>query len=132
VSNGLQSGKGDIFEGFLLSYYMRRKSQINVSLSDEVIEEVEKRRGLVKRSTYCESLIRSALGMEPRRHPRGSGVDGGLRRLHSRLSYREAGAAAERRLLRLRMGPGWLDQGQRMLWVSRCRSGPLLASILLY
>ena len=45
-------------------YYMRRKSQISVSLSDDVIEEVE-RRSLVKRSTYCESLIRSTLGMEP-------------------------------------------------------------------
>ena len=44
---------------------MSRKSQINVSLSDDVIEEVEGRRGLVKRSTYCESLIMSALGMEP-------------------------------------------------------------------
>ena len=61
----MQSGKGDIFEGFLLYYYMRRKSQISVSLSDDVIEEFERRRGLVKRSTYYESLIRSALGMEP-------------------------------------------------------------------
>jgi len=52
VDNGFKSGKGDIFEGFLLYYYMRRKSQISVSLSDDVIEEVERRRGLVKRSTY--------------------------------------------------------------------------------
>jgi metal-responsive CopG/Arc/MetJ family transcriptional regulator len=43
---------------------MRRRSRISVSLSDDVIEEVG-RRGFVKRSTYCESLIRSALGMEP-------------------------------------------------------------------
>jgi len=48
-----------------LYYYMRRKSRVSVSLSDDVIEEVERRRGLVKRSTYCESLIRSTLGMEP-------------------------------------------------------------------
>jgi len=33
---------------------MSRKSRISVSLSDEVIEEVGRRRGLVKRSTYCE------------------------------------------------------------------------------
>ena len=58
------SGKGDIFEAFLVLYHMRRKSRVSVSLSDDVIEEVERRRGLVKRSTYCESLIRSALGME--------------------------------------------------------------------
>jgi metal-responsive CopG/Arc/MetJ family transcriptional regulator len=43
---------------------MSRKSRVSVSLSDDVIEEVEGRRGLVKRSTYCESLIRTALGME--------------------------------------------------------------------
>ena len=43
---------------------MSRKSRISVSLSDEVIEEVG-RRGLVKRSTYCESLLRKTLGMEP-------------------------------------------------------------------
>ena len=60
----MQSGKGDIFEAFLVLYHMRRKSRVSVSLSDDVIEEVE-RRSLVKRSTYCESLIRSTLGMEP-------------------------------------------------------------------
>jgi hypothetical protein len=54
VVRGLESGKGDIFEGFLLSYHVRRGSRISVSLSDEVIEEVEMRRGLVKRSTYYE------------------------------------------------------------------------------
>ena len=43
---------------------MSRGSRISVSLSDDVIEEVERRRGLIKRSTYYESLIRSALGME--------------------------------------------------------------------
>ena len=62
---GLGSGKEDIFEGFLLLYRMRHKSRVSVSLSDDVIEEVERRRVRVKRSTYCESLIRSALGMEP-------------------------------------------------------------------
>ena len=50
----MQSGKGDIFEGFLALYHMRCKSRISVSLSDEVIEEVGRRRGLVKRSTYYE------------------------------------------------------------------------------
>jgi len=43
---------------------MSRKSRISVSLSDDVIEEV-RRRGLVKRSTYYESLLRKTLGMEP-------------------------------------------------------------------
>ena len=61
----MKLGKEDIFEGFLLYYYMRRKSRVSVSLSDDVIEEGERRRGLVKRSTYCESLLRKTLGMEP-------------------------------------------------------------------
>jgi Arc/MetJ family transcription regulator len=65
VDNGFKSGKEDIFDTFLLFYRMRRKSRVSVSFSDDVIEEVERRRGLVKRSTYYESLIRSALGMEP-------------------------------------------------------------------
>jgi Arc/MetJ family transcription regulator len=52
----LQSGKGDIFECFLVLYHMRRRSRVSVSLSDDVIEEVERRRGLVKRSTYYDSL----------------------------------------------------------------------------
>ena len=49
---------------------MRRKSRISVSLSDDVIEEVEGRRGLVKRSTYYESMIMRALGMEPQENVR--------------------------------------------------------------
>jgi Arc/MetJ family transcription regulator len=61
----LQSGKGDIFEGFLVLYHMRCKSRISVSLSNEIIEEVGRRRGLVKRSSYYESLLRKTLGMEP-------------------------------------------------------------------
>jgi len=66
----LQSGKGDIFEGFLVLYHMRCKSRISVSLSNEIIEEVGRRRGLVKRSSYYESLIRVALDMEPDDSPR--------------------------------------------------------------
>jgi metal-responsive CopG/Arc/MetJ family transcriptional regulator len=61
---GVEIKKRGYFRGFPLLLYMSRKSWISVSLSDDVIEEVE-RRDLVKRSTYCESLIRSALGMEP-------------------------------------------------------------------
>jgi len=34
--------------------YMSRKSRISVSLSNEVIEEVGRSKGLVKRSTYYE------------------------------------------------------------------------------
>jgi Arc/MetJ family transcription regulator len=56
---------------------MRRKSRVSVSLSDEVIEEVERRRGLVKRSTYYESLLRKTLGMEPEEnmHVRRRGIE---------------------------------------------------------
>jgi len=39
LDNGFKSGKGDIFEDFLVLYHMRRKSRISVSLSDDVIEE---------------------------------------------------------------------------------------------
>ena len=42
---------GDIFLFFHLLVGMRRKSRISISLSDEIVEEVEMRRGLVKRST---------------------------------------------------------------------------------
>jgi metal-responsive CopG/Arc/MetJ family transcriptional regulator len=44
---------------------MRRKSRITISLSDEVVEEVKRMRGLVKRSTCYESLIRRMLNLEP-------------------------------------------------------------------
>lgn len=44
---------------------MSRKSGIGISLSYVVIEEVGRRRGLVKRSTYYESLIMKALELEP-------------------------------------------------------------------
>ena len=52
-------------------------------------------------------------GAGERQYPRRPGVDGGVRRLHSRLSYWEAGAPVERRLLRVRVerwrGTGWLE-----------------------
>jgi len=60
----LESGRRVIIVFFLFCG-VRRKSRVSVSLSDEVIEEVERRRGLVKRSTYFESLIRRALELEP-------------------------------------------------------------------
>ena len=55
---------------------MRRRSRISVSLSDDIIEEVG-RRGLVKRSTYYESLLRKTLGMEPEEnmHVRRRGIE---------------------------------------------------------
>jgi len=59
----LESGRRVIIVFFLFCG-VRRKSRVSVSLSDEVIEEVERRRGLAKRSTYFESLIRRALEME--------------------------------------------------------------------
>ena len=52
---GCNREKG-IFSRVSLLSYIRRKSRISVSLSDDIIEEVERRRGLVKRSTYYDSL----------------------------------------------------------------------------
>ena len=66
--------------------------------------------GGLQRQGEEQARLREAdlAGPGERRYPRRSGVDGGLRRLHSRLRHREAGAQAERRLLRLRMGlDGW-------------------------
>ena len=67
---GLKSGIGDIMWFFLFLSGLRRKIRISIYLSDEVIDEVERRRGLVKRSTYYESLIRKALDLEPEESPR--------------------------------------------------------------
>jgi len=62
---GVEIGKRGYYLVFPVFSVLRRKSRISVSLSDEVIEEVERRRGLVKRSAYYESLIRKALCMAP-------------------------------------------------------------------
>jgi len=40
---------------------MRRKSRVSLSLSDEIISEIEERRGLVSRSRFVEYLIRRGL-----------------------------------------------------------------------
>jgi len=40
---------------------MKNKSALNVSLSNELIEDLERRRGLVKMSNYVEMLIRRGL-----------------------------------------------------------------------
>jgi len=69
----LESGRG-VITVFFLFCGVRRKSRVSVSLSDEVIEEVERRRGLVKRSTYYESLIRRALELEPEENVYMKGV----------------------------------------------------------
>ncbi len=60
----MESGRG-VITVFFLFCGVRRRSGVSVSLSVEVIEEVERRRELVKRSTCFESLIRRALGLEP-------------------------------------------------------------------
>jgi len=90
--------------------------------------------GGLQRQGEEQARLREAdvAGPGERRHPRGFGVDGGLCCVHSGLRHRQAGAQAERRFLRLRMGPEGVDQGQRMLWVSRVRRGPPSASALLY
>ena len=43
---------------------MKCRSRISVSLSDELIELIDKKRGLIKRSTYVEMLIRKGLVMK--------------------------------------------------------------------
>lgn len=40
---------------------MRRKSRVSLSLSDDLISEIEDRRGLISRSTFVEYLIRRGL-----------------------------------------------------------------------
>jgi hypothetical protein len=52
---GCNREKG-IFSRVSLFITIRRKSRISVSLSDDIIEEVERRRGLVKRSICYNSL----------------------------------------------------------------------------
>ena len=43
---------------------MSSKTRVSYSLSEEVVAEIEDRRGLVKKSTYVEDLLRKALGLE--------------------------------------------------------------------
>jgi hypothetical protein len=52
---------------------MKRKSALNVSLSIELIEDLERRRGLVKMSNYVEHLIRR--GLKEEKEPDGKGVN---------------------------------------------------------
>jgi hypothetical protein len=52
---------------------MKRKSALNVSLSNELIEDLERRRGLVKMSNYVEHLIRR--GLKEEKEPDGKGVN---------------------------------------------------------
>lgn len=43
---------------------MRRKQRVSYSLSEELISEIEYRRGLTKKSTFVEKKLRKALGLE--------------------------------------------------------------------
>jgi len=43
---------------------MGGKIRVSYSLSREIVSEIEDRRGLVKKSTYVEDLLRKALGLE--------------------------------------------------------------------
>jgi len=43
---------------------MSSKTRVSYSLSEEIVAEIEDRRGLVKKSTYVEDLLRKALGLE--------------------------------------------------------------------
>jgi len=50
---------------------MRRKSRVSLSLSDDLISEIEERRGLISRSRFVEYLIRRGLkGTKEHRPPR--------------------------------------------------------------
>ena len=48
---------------------MSSKTRVSYSLSEEVVAEIEDRRGLVKKSTYVEDLLRKALGLDEEGHP---------------------------------------------------------------
>jgi len=62
-------GKRRYYVVFPVSSGLRHKSRIIISLNDEVTDDVERSRGLVKCSTYSKSLIRKALEMEPEENP---------------------------------------------------------------
>jgi len=47
---------------------MSAKIRVSYSLSEEVVSEIENQRGLVKKSTYVEDLLRKALGLETEEH----------------------------------------------------------------
>ena len=47
--------------GFLWIFMMKKKSRISISLSDELINEIEEKRGFIKRLNYIEFLIRRGL-----------------------------------------------------------------------
>ena len=50
---------------------VKTRTRLSVSLSDQLIKEIDRRRGLAKRSTYIEHLIRKALnnGNNEKRNP---------------------------------------------------------------
>jgi hypothetical protein len=50
---------------------MKRKSALNVSLSCDLIEDLERKRGLIKMSNYVEHLIRIGLKEEKESDGRG-------------------------------------------------------------
>jgi metal-responsive CopG/Arc/MetJ family transcriptional regulator len=41
--------------------HVKTRTRLSVSLSDQLIKEIDRRRGLIKRSTYVEHLIRRGL-----------------------------------------------------------------------
>ena len=43
---------------------MGNKTRVSYSLSKEVVSEIENRRGLAKKSTYVEDLLRKQLGLD--------------------------------------------------------------------
>jgi metal-responsive CopG/Arc/MetJ family transcriptional regulator len=42
-------------------HHVKTRTRLSVSLSDELIKEIDERRGLAKRSNYIEYLIRKGL-----------------------------------------------------------------------
>lgn len=42
---------------------MERRGRLSISVSETVIEEIERRRGIIKRSNYVEDLLRTMLGL---------------------------------------------------------------------
>jgi len=44
-----------------ITIHVKTRARLSVSLSDQLIQEIDRRRGLAKRSTFVEHLIRIGL-----------------------------------------------------------------------
>ncbi len=65
---------------------MERRGRLSISVSETVIEEIERRRGIIKRSNYVEDLLRTMLGLPSIVEERGRLAERRLHRLQMRGS----------------------------------------------